>query len=595
MIPESFIQELLTRVDIVDVIERYLPLKKAGANYQACCPFHSEKTPSFSVSPSKQFYHCFGCGAHGSAIGFVMQYAGLGFIDAVEELAHSAGMQVPRVVTQNIQEQKKKAPLTELMARAMTFYREQLKASPKAVDYLKGRGLTGEIAARFGLGYSPDEWQGLERVFPDYKDPALVECGLIIENEQGRRYDRFRDRIMFPILDQRGNVIGFGGRVIGDGEPKYLNSPETPLFEKGRELYGLPQARQAIRDTDTVIVVEGYMDVVALAQHGIGNAVATLGTATTPNHVHKLLRQAAKVVFCFDGDRAGRKAAWRALEASLEQLADDKMVGFLFLPPEHDPDSFVRERGADEFRRLAAHPTTLTEFLLRELASHADLATAEGRAHLVHEAKPMLQRLAAPILRVQLTKALAEAAALTQAEVEAECGIKPLARGRPPPPRPRGRAPARQLDHQLLELVIRRPERAARLPMSQITADTPEGLALHAIAAAFEHGELPAGGVGLLLEHFRGSPHEAVIGTQAAALAEDVDEGALEAVFNDTLDRLRQSGLAQEIAALSAKARVAALSPDERDRLKELLTRKTQGGSAKASTAGHNREPSKGG
>jgi DNA primase len=587
VIPESFIQELLARVDIVDVIERYVPLKKGGANYQACCPFHSEKTPSFTVSPSKQFYHCFGCGAHGSAIGFVMQYAGLGFIDAVEELAHSIGMQVPQVAVQARQEQSRKAPLTELMARAMTFYRDQLKASPKAIDYLRMRGLTGEIAARFGLGYAPDEWQGLEKVFPDYRDTALVECGLVIENEQGRRYDRFRDRVMFPILDQRGNVIGFGGRVIGDGEPKYLNSPETPLFEKGRELYGLPQARQAIRDADTVIVVEGYMDVVALAQHGVGNAVATLGTATTPNHLHKLLRQAARVVFCFDGDKAGRKAAWRALEASLEQLADDKMVGFLFLPPEHDPDSFVRAEGADAFRRLAAHPTTLTEFLLRELASHADLTTAEGRAHLVHEAKPMLLRLAAPMLRVQLTKALAEAAALSQAEVEAQCGIKPPARGwggRPPPPKPRGRTPARTLEQQLLELVIRRPERAARLPWQQISPDAVEGRALRAIADAFEHGELPSGekGLGALLEHFRGSPHEAAIGALAPSLADDVDEGALEAVFSDALGHLHQAGLKQEIAALSEKARSGGLSSEERDRLKQLLDRRTQPGGGKA-------------
>lgn len=284
MIPESFVQDLLARIDIVDVVERYVPLKKAGANYSACCPFHSEKTPSFTVSPSKQFYHCFGCGAHGSAIGFLMQHAGIGFIEAIEDLASAAGMQVPHEERSRA-ERAKKAPLTELMARAMHFYREQLKAAPKAVDYLKGRGLTGEIAAKFGLGYAPDDWQGLQQTFPDYNDPALVECGLIIVNEQGRRYDRFRDRVMFPILDQRGNVIGFGGRVIGPGEPKYLNSPETPLFEKGRELYGLTQARQAIRDSDTVIVVEGYMDVVALAQHGIGNAVATLGTACTPTHV----------------------------------------------------------------------------------------------------------------------------------------------------------------------------------------------------------------------------------------------------------------------------------------------------------------------
>ena len=262
-----------------------------------------------------------------------------------------------------------------------------------------------------------------------------MECGLVIENEQGRRYDRFRDRIMFPILDQRGNVIGFGGRVLGQGEPKYLNSPETPLFEKGRELYGLTQARQAIRDEDTVIVVEGYMDVVALAQHGVGNAVATLGTATTPNHVHKLLRQAIRVVFCFDGDAAGRKAAWRALEASLEQLGDDKSAGFLFLPPEHDPDSFVRAEGAEAYRQLVRHPTTLTEFLLRAIKSDLDLATAEGRARLVHEAKPLLQKLAAPVLRVQIDQGGGRGAALTQAEVEGQCGLQPLSRGRPAPPR----------------------------------------------------------------------------------------------------------------------------------------------------------------
>ena len=422
MIPESFVQELLARVDIVDVVERYVTLKKAGANYSACCPFHSEKTPSFTVSPSKQFYHCFGCGAHGSAIGFLMQHAGIGFVEAVEDLASSVGMQVPHE-ERNRAERAKKAPLTELMARATRFYREQLKGSPKAIDYLKGRGLTGEIAARFGLGYAPDGWQGLEKVFPMYDDPALAECGLVIVNEQGRRYDRFRDRVMFPIQDQRGNVIGFGGRVLGQGEPKYLNSPETPLFEKGRELYGLTQARQAIRDSDTVIVVEGYMDVVALAQHGVANAVATLGTACTPAHVHKLLRQASKVVFCFDGDAAGRKAAWRALEASLDQLADDKSAGFLFLPPEHDPDSYVRAEGADNFRRLVAHPTTLTEFLLRELKSGVDLASAEGRARLVHEAKPHLLKLSAPVLRVQLVKAVAEAAELTQAEVETQCGL----------------------------------------------------------------------------------------------------------------------------------------------------------------------------
>jgi DNA primase len=579
VIPESFIQELLARVDIVDVIERYVPLKKGGANYQACCPFHSEKTPSFTVSPAKQFYHCFGCGAHGSALGFLMQYSGLGFIEAVEDLAHSVGMQVPKVSERVQSERAKKAPLTELMLRAARFYKEQLKSSPKAIDYLKGRGLTGEIAARFGLGYAPDEWQGLEKVFPDYKDPALLECGLVIENEQGRRYDRFRDRVMFPILDQRGNVIGFGGRVIGQGEPKYLNSPETPLFEKGRELYGLVQARQAIRDDDTVIVVEGYMDVVALAQHGVGNAVATLGTACTPSHVHKLLRQASKIVFCFDGDAAGRKAAWRALEASLDQLSDDKSVGFLFLPPEHDPDSFVRTESAEAYRALVRHPTTLTEFLLRELKSGVDLATAEGRARLVHEAKPYLVKLSAPVLRVQLTKAVAEAAAMTQAEVEAQCGIKPAAKGygsRPAPP-PRRRSIEISLAKTLLEAVLHRPERAARLPVELIDGDRPEALALLAIARAIDHGDLPGGNLGTLMEYFRGETFEATIAEAIGRTADHaMDEGEEETVFLDAIERLRASALKAEIDELNAKARMRGLTIEEETRRAELLATKVR-------------------
>ena len=592
VIPESFVQDLLARIDIVDVVERYVPLRKAGANYSACCPFHSEKTPSFTVSPSKQFYHCFGCGAHGSAIGFLMQHAGIGFIEAVEDLAAAAGMQVPHE-ERNAAIRAKKAPLTELMARAMHFYREQLKAAPKAVDYLKGRGLTGEIAARFGLGYAPDAWQALQQIFPDYNDPALVECGLVIVNELGRRYDRFRERVMFPILDQRGNVIGFGGRVIGhskeataDGAsvgPKYLNSPETPLFEKGRELYGLTQARQAIRDSDTVIVVEGYMDVVALAQHGVANAVATLGTACTPTHVHKLLRQASKVVFCFDGDAAGRKAAWRALEASLEQLSDDKSAGFLFLPAEHDPDSFVRAEGAESFKRLVAHPTTLTEFLLRELKAGVDLASAEGRARLVHDARPHLQKLAAPILRVQLVKAVAEASALTQAEVETQCDLKPAARGRPAPPRTRQRPTPSSVEYKLLQIVLHKPEWAARLPLELINVERPEGQALSAIADAIDHGEMPAGGFGLMLEFFRNTPHEAMIATIAANMVEEVDLGALEEMFNDSVVRLRHTALTAEIEQLTARARQG-LNPEERQRLAELLAKKRPGAPSTSGT-----------
>jgi DNA primase len=574
VIPESFVQELLSRTDIVDVVERYVPLRKAGINFSACCPFHSEKTPSFTVSPTKQFYHCFGCGAHGSAIGFLMQHAGIGFVDAVEELAGSVGLQVPQESAARRVEHAKKAPLTELMARAMTFYRNQLKQSPVAIEYLKGRGLTGEVAARFGMGYAPDDWQALQQVFPDYNDAALVECGLVILNDQGRRYDRFRDRIMFPIFDQRSNVIGFGGRVLGAGEPKYLNSPETPLFEKGRELYGLTQARQGIRDSDTVIVVEGYMDVVALAQHGITNAVATLGTACTPHHVHKLLRQASRVVFCFDGDAAGRKAAWRALEASLEPLSDDKSVGFLFLPTEHDPDSFVRSEGATEFQRQIKQPTPLTEFLLRELKNQLDLSSAEGRARLVHEAKPYLTRLSAPILRVQLTKAIAEAAAMTQAEVEGQCGLKPPMRGRPPPPKMRQRPTPRAIEHALLEIVARRPEWSARLPLDLIDSTLIEGAALLAIAHATEHGELPAGGFGILLEFFRGSEHEKILSILAATLAEEEDDSAsLETVFNDAINRLRSAAERREIDALKDRAKHG-LSAEERLRLTALLARK---------------------
>jgi DNA primase len=575
VIPESFVQELLSRVDIVDVVERHVTLKKAGANYQACCPFHSEKTPSFTVSPSKQFYHCFGCGAHGSAISFVMQYAGLGFVEAVEDLAGQMGLPVPREVSVRSQERVRQQPLTERMALAARFYKDQLKASPNAIDYLKGRGLTGEVAARYGLGYAPDAWQGLERVFDDYNSPALVECGLVIENEQGRRYDRFRDRIMFPILDQRGNVIGFGGRVLGAGEPKYLNSPETPLFHKGEELYGLLQARQMIRADDCVIVVEGYMDVVALAQFGIGNAVATLGTATTSSHVRKLLRQANRVVFCFDGDNAGRKAAWRALEASLDVLADDKLVGFLFLPVEHDPDSFVRAEGAEFFRRLASQPTTLTEFLMRELRSDVDLATAEGRARLVHEAKPYLTKLAAPMLRLQLTRAVAEAAALTPNEVEAQCGLKPQPRGRPAPPRNRQRPAPHALERTLLLAVLRRPERAARLPSELIDIETAEGAALHAVVDAIEHGLLPGGNLGLLIEYFRGSRHEELFSLLAAQIEPDAgDEGEQEAVFLDTIERLRTLALRGRIDVLNAKARTGNLSAEERRALADLLARK---------------------
>ncbi len=587
MIPDSFIQELLARLDIVDVIERYLPLKKAGANFVACCPFHSEKSPSFSVSPSKQFYHCFGCGAHGSAISFVMEYAGLGFVDTVHELAGNLGMPVPQQRPDERLPQADAAPLTELMARAARYYKEQLKASTKAIEYLKARGLTGEIAARFGMGYAPDGWQNLAAIFSDYQRKTLVECGLVIEGEGGKRYDRFRDRIMFPILNQRGNVIGFGGRVIGAGEPKYLNSPETPLFEKGRELYGLTQARAAIREADSVIVVEGYMDVVALAQQNVENAVATLGTATTPEHIHKLTRLASRVVFCFDADTAGEKAAWRALEASLEKVADNKALAFLFLSSQHDPDTFVREFGPTRFREVVAQAGSAMDYLIQKFRTRKDLGTTEGQSRLLHDAKLLLERISAPRLRAQLADAVARLARMTPSsprEAEAMLGLAPIRRSNSPHAinsnataiysrkvRP---APS-TIERKLLKILISHPLLATRLP-SEVLEEGRDGTeALLALSNAVAEGGLTGEGYGVVVEYFRSTPHETLISEVLSELAEnEFDEESIEEVFTDTVDRLREAGIRHEIDALNIKNKSAGLAPDEVRRLQQLLTLK---------------------
>ena len=427
MIPADFIQDLLNRVDVVDVVGRYVQLKKGGANFMGLCPFHNEKSPSFTVSPTKQFYHCFGCGVHGNAIGFLMEYQGLSFVEAVKDLAQNVGMTVPEYQPENGKPRLEKAQSTgllEVMEAACQFYRKELRGAQAAVQYLKGRGLTGEVAAKFGLGFAPDDWRPLSHVFPDYENGVLVEAGLVIAGE-GKRYDRFRGRIMFPIRNLRGQVIGFGGRVMDGGEPKYLNSPETPLFNKGSELYGLFEARQAIREQGCVIVVEGYMDVVALAQLGFPNAVATLGTATTPIHVQKLLRQTDHVIFSFDGDKAGRKAAWRALEAALPHAADNKQIRFLFLPPENDPDSYVREEGVAAFEAQLANALPLSKFMLSHLQNQHDVSSAEGRAHLLFDAKPLLQALPAGALRLQVLRDLGQITESAPAEIESLAGLKP--------------------------------------------------------------------------------------------------------------------------------------------------------------------------
>ncbi|XYJ11301.1 DNA primase [Telluria sp. B2] len=480
MIPQSFITDLLNRVDIVDVVGRYVQLKKGGANYMGLCPFHSEKSPSFTVSPTKQFYHCFGCGAHGTAIGFLIEYSGMGFVDAVKDLAQNVGMIVPDAddkipPQQRAAQQAQSLAMTDALSQACDYYRAQLRQAPNAIAYLKNRGLTGEIAARFGMGYAPSGWDNLRSVFKDYDALALVESGLVIDkvDEDGgnkKRYDRFRERIMFPIRNTKGQVIGFGGRVLDGGEPKYLNSPETPLFQKGLELYGLFEARQAIRDAGYVLVTEGYMDVVALAQLGFPQAVATLGTACTPTHVQKLLRQTDNVIFSFDGDKAGRRAARRALDACLPLVSDNKTIQFLFLPQDHDPDSYVREFGADAFAQEIAEAMPLSQFLIREVTGEHDLSTPEGRAKTQFDAKPLLQAMTPSSLRLQIVRMLASLTESTPAEIESLFELsKPVSVAKKAPPR-QGRPEPVGLQAQIEQILVAHPALSLTLDEAALQA-----------------------------------------------------------------------------------------------------------------------------
>ena len=564
MIPKSFIQDLLNRLDIVDVIERYVPLKKAGANYVACCPFHNEKSPSFTVSQSKQFYHCFGCGAHGTAIGFVMEHAGMGFVEAVEELARGIGLTVPH--EQSPGTQHKVAPdLYELMQSATRYYREQLKKTPRAIEYLKNRGLSGEVAARFGIGYAPDDWQNLKSAVANYQDAGLVETGLVIEGE-GKRYDRFRDRIMFPIINVRGQVIGFGGRVLDKGEPKYLNSPETTLFEKGHELYGLFQAQKAIRAQQRVIVVEGYMDVVALAQHGVDYAVATLGTATTPYHVQKLLRLCEQVVFCFDGDKPGQKAAWRALENALPQLQDGKRIGFLFLPKEHDPDTYIREFGSEAFEHEVENSLPLSGYLLRELTAQVDLKTQEGRSALLKKAQPLLAAITAPTTALLLRKEVAALAGVEQAELEALWAIKPVAAARrQAPPKARRASPSGL--RALLRCLVMQPELAHELP-SGWQGEGAEGAAILALADWLRESADETSSAALI-QHFQGTQHAPLLEAGQAEILHLGAEFNVETEFADILQNLRREAIESELSALQAKG-LDGMSAPERARYEDL-------------------------
>jgi DNA primase len=576
MIPQSFIQDLLNRVDIVDVVESYVPLKRSGSNYAARCPFHSEKSPSFTVSQTKQFYHCFGCGAHGTAISFMMEHQGMGFVDAVKDLASRVGMVVPEQTPDPQRREKSEAAqdLTDVMLRAAQFYRAQLRTSDKAIAYLKNRGLTGEIAARYGLGYAPDGWQNLETVFPEYQSRSLTEAGLVIASEEGRRYDRFRDRIMFPIHSQRGGIIGFGGRVIDQGEPKYLNSPETPLFEKGRELYGLFQARSAIRESGRVVVVEGYMDVVALAQYGIGYAVATLGTATTSWQVQKLLRQTDNVVYCFDGDAAGRRAAWRALENSLAQLQDGKQVRFLFLPAEDDPDSFVRTRGSEAFAKLLDAAAPLSEILAQELASRVDLRTAEGRAKFLQEAKPLVKQVPAPMLSLLLRKQIADLAGVTQDELDRGFDIKVAGRAQAPQ---RRESIKPSLVRALAEMLASQPSLVALADADRLdeNADlSSRELPRSEIALLTKLLELCANqnNIRSVAEHFRGGEfehlaHEIELGSLKW---EELDEAALQAEFVGAWAKLMERFRNVRISLLLEKSKGQNWTSEEKDQYRRL-------------------------
>lgn len=566
MIRNSFIQDLLNRVDIVDVVGQHVSLKKAGANYVACCPFHNEKSPSFTVSPTKQFYHCFGCGAHGTAIGFAMEHLGLGFVEAVETLARQAGMEVQYDKPEHERGERTAGPaLHELMLEASRYYRTQLKAHPQAIEYLKQRGVSGEIARAFGIGYAPGGWQNLGACFPDYARKELAEIGLVIDSEEGRRYDRFRDRIMFPIVNGRGQVIGFGGRVLGKGEPKYLNSPETPLFEKGRELYGLFQAQKTIRAQSRVLVVEGYMDVVALAQQGIGYAVATLGTATTAFHVQRLLRLAEQVVFCFDGDTAGRKAAWRALENALPYLQDGKQLRFLFLPPEHDPDSFVRAHGKAAFEQLVDEAMVLSSYLLREIGRDLDLRTAEGRDSVLQRARPLLTAIQAPTTALLLRKEVAALAGIAQQELEALFEIRPAARvARAAPPKQRRARGG--FYRRLLQCLIARPDFAPRLPLEGVSGQEGDVEAVLALASYLREQAGEAGSAALL-EHFQGSEFERAL---VEAQVEMLDWGEafdVEAEFAGLVGKLAEAERRAHFQALQEKLQhggLSSLSEEER-------------------------------
>jgi len=581
-IPQSFIDELLARTDIVEVVGSRVQLKKGGREWKAPCPFHNEKTPSFWVSPDKQFYHCFGCGAHGTALGFLMEHDKLPFPDAVEELASRLGLEVPREDDGRGTRERPGEDLYSLLTQVTQFYRDALKDSQAARDYVKRRGLNSEICVQFAIGYAPDAWDSVLKRFGGAEDRVrrLLDTGLIIErsgNRESGHYDRFRDRLMFPIRDIRGRTVGFGGRIIGEGEPKYLNSPETPLFHKGRELYGLYEARQALRQVDRLLVVEGYMDVVRLAQAGIHYAVATLGTATTPEHLNRLFRVTNEVVFCFDGDRAGRTAAWRALENALGHARDGRQLKFLFLPEGEDPDSLVGKEGQEAFEARLGTALPLSEFLVGQLASQVDLGSVDGRAQLAELARPMVQRVPEGIYRELLLDRLAEEVRMPASRLFALLGLDgsaPATRRQQSSARPRQGVSAgrRPLLTQAIMLVLHHPG-AARdvLDLEALRAVPARGVdvlveLIEAVAAN------PRLTTAQLVERWRDRPEGARLAELAAAESLVPDRAAAERELSMGIRKLiAAAGPGRRLDELIAASGERKLTPEEQQEFQALL------------------------
>ena len=568
-IPDAFIDDLLARTDIVELIGARVPLKRAGREYGARCPFHDERSPSFTVSPTKQFYHCFGCGAHGTALKFLMEYDRLEFLDAVEELAKRVGMEVPRETRQH-HENDESRPMYAALDNAAAFFRQQLQSSTKARAYLDKRGVDASIRERFAIGYAPEGFDALKNSLG--RDEAtlrvLERVGMMSKSDSGRVYDKFRDRVMFPIHDRRGRVIAFGGRVlVKEDGPKYLNSPETPLFHKGRELYGLWQVRQAHSKIPRLVVVEGYMDVVSLFQYGVDTAVATLGTATTPDHAELLFRNAADVYFCFDGDNAGRKAAWRALESVLPRLKDGRQAFFLFLPDGEDPDTIVRSEGAAGFDQRLKQAVPLSQFLFDSLAVDINLATLDGKARLAEHAKPLLAQIPdgafGDLMRQRLTE-------LTGVGARASTPDTHLPSGRTQPSRAPANTPKRSLVRSAISLLLQNPALALEVESTDGFAELRlpgVGLLIELIALIRERPDISTGS---LIEHYAEREELSALQKLAAqSLPGDVSAWRVE--FVDALAQLTRQTRQQRVEELNARVREAGMSGLTRDEKAEWL------------------------